>query len=1138
MTTFREAIPISIPPPPPPPPPNPSPPHVGHAHQKKENTLKRNMEIIVSYPQLILYEESLFSSPYDVSGWSYYLTEIDSILESLSSHLENQKNKSKPKPYLISNAHDGDALQTFEESSSIENQSNIISYTEIPQAIQSLTKARIMVGERCLSLLPGSYKLWKNHLHFFMNTYINSKQTFKASDFRKIISGFERSLVRLNKMPRIWIMYLQFVREYDYKMDITLLRRLHDRALLALPVTQHEFIWILYKDWITSSLPSIDLSSKLTDQALIDGKKIKNLSITAEETYLFKEYKIRRKWDQIPAETILRALRRYILFKPIGREYFIKVCFALHHFGEGCKILVDLLNEGDDFLSQNGTTPHDLWMDLARICTKYPDETRKAGIDFELIVRAVLKEENEKSIKEKKNINNDDADGDQNDKEQQVIGRTLKWGEMEGALWCKLGDYHIRNGEFELARSVYEEALEKVMTVRDFGMIFDAYANFEEGTIAAMMELMSDDLSGKYSDKDMKQEGRQRIEEGYDSDLDILLSRDSSSSSISTSNAAIELSLARAEHLMERRTLLLNRVLLRQNPNNVGEWLRRAELYSKEQIYSLAIEALEEATTKIEARKAVNGNPAQIWINLANITENHLSVEKARDVYKQVCLQNKYKFKNIDDLAQVHAASIEMELKHDCFENALSLVRQAVADPAPHTSGVAKYLHKSSLRLWYLALDLEESLSDSIQITRNAYERCIHLKVATPTIIMNYAAFLKQNDYFEDSFAAFEKGLDLFPPPHPSSLELWKTYLEYFIERYHGTKIIRTRELFERCLSAPHPPELVSPFFLMYAAFEKDYAVGPSLTKRVLQIYERLCTALPLEKKLQAYQLYISKTSSLLGSTATRSIYEAAIQACNDLDASILCYEYANFEVNLGEIARARAAFVYGSQLVDPRRDLKDYWKKWSDFEISHGDEESFREMLRVKRAVMAAFSTVNYNAAEMGAGAAEVGEKVLKEEEALNMIERREGVKARVLPTIGGFVSGTKRSLGESKVDLEEVEKRTERLRRRVGKYGDGENGNGNGNGNENNRVEEDDDEIDIDDDDIDDHRSNEKNTNCEGKSVNDVKTRSVPAQVFGGLAGAAATMPHESNEKTNAIKKMGALDRLRLAAAANLEG
>ena len=83
---------------------------------------------------------------------------------------------------------------------------------------------------------------------------------------------------------------------------------------------------------------------------------------------------------------------------------------------------------------------------------------------------------------------------------------------------------------------------------------------------------------------------------------------------------------------------------------------------------------------------------------------------------------------------------------NDCFENALSLVRQAVADPPPRTVLVAKYLHKSSLRIWNMALDLEESISESVSSTRDAYERCIRLKVATPTIILNYAAFLKQNN--------------------------------------------------------------------------------------------------------------------------------------------------------------------------------------------------------------------------------------------------------------------------------------------------------------------------------------------------------------------------------------------------------
>ena len=40
----------------------------------------------------------------------------------------------------------------------------------------------------------------------------------------------------------------------------------------------------------------------------------------------------------------------------------------------------------------------------------------------------------------------------------------------------------------------------------------------------------------------------------------------------------LELKLARYECLMDRRPLLLNSVLLRQNPHNVNEWHKRVEL--------------------------------------------------------------------------------------------------------------------------------------------------------------------------------------------------------------------------------------------------------------------------------------------------------------------------------------------------------------------------------------------------------------------------------------------------------------------------------------------------------------------------------------------------------------------------------
>lgn len=41
----------------------------------------------------------------------------------------------------------------------------------------------------------------------------------------------------------------------------------------------------------------------------------------------------------------------------------------------------------------------------------------------------------------------------------------------------------------------------------------------------------------------------------------------------------LELRLARFEQLITRRPLLLNSVLLRQNPHNVHEWHKRVKLY-------------------------------------------------------------------------------------------------------------------------------------------------------------------------------------------------------------------------------------------------------------------------------------------------------------------------------------------------------------------------------------------------------------------------------------------------------------------------------------------------------------------------------------------------------------------------------
>merc|ERR1712238_566741 len=124
-----------------------------------------------------------------------------------------------------------------------------------------------------------------------------------------------------------------------------------------------------------------------------------------------------------------------------------------------------------------------------------------------------------------------------------------------------------------------------------------------------------------------------------------------------------------------------------------------------------------------------------------------------------------------------------------------------------------------------------------------------------------------------------------------------------------------------------------------------------------------------------------------LGQTATRDIYQNAVQELQDDAAAKLCLDFANMETFLQEIDRARTVLTYGAQMVDPRRD-EEYWKTWNEFEISHGNEETFREMLRIKRSVEASFSTVNYNAAEMSGTDSKA--EALSNEDAMKMMAER----------------------------------------------------------------------------------------------------------------------------------------------------
>lgn len=71
-----------------------------------------------------------------------------------------------------------------------------------------------------------------------------------------------------------------------------------------------------------------------------------------------------------------------------------------------------------------------------------------------------------------------------------------------------------------------------------------------------------------------------------------------------------------------------------------------------------------------------------------------------------------------------------------------------------------------------------------------------------------------------------------------------------------------------------------------------------------------------------------------------------------------MCLKFAEMERRLGEIDRARAIYGHASQFCDPRTNAP-FWRKWEEFEINHGNDDTFGEMIRIKRSVQAQYKYV-----------------------------------------------------------------------------------------------------------------------------------------------------------------------------------
>jgi pre-mRNA-splicing factor SYF1 len=770
----------------------------------------------------------------------------------------NMAKPSEPKAdfYLISSE---DAVY---ESSILRNPGTVREWlTYIDHKMRNGTlHEQAFVQERACMQLPRSYKLWKMYLEFRTKHLKKKNPVRHKAEFNKVNTLFERSVVLLNKMPVIWEMYLTFLLRQPL---VTRTRRTFDKALRALPITQHNRIWKLYKSFANSA----------------------------------------------SGETTIKIWARYMQIHPEDAEDYIEILAENGRYVETVKWYIKIL-DNPKFISKNAKSEFQLWTEMLELMVSRAREigdNTTSGIDADAIIRSGIE----------------------------------RFADQRGRLWAGLATYWITRGDFERARDVFEEGITTVMTVRDFTMIFDSYVEFEESVISSLMDAVS------------TRSAKGKADEDADFDLDMRMMR--------------------FEYLMDRRPFLVNDVLLRQNPNNVIEWEKRVALWNDNQVE--IVQTYTSAIAAIAPKKAV-GKFHELWLNYAKFYEEGGDLDTARVIMDKAV---KVPYKSVAELAETWIGWAEMELRSENFDRAMSIMetstrapKRSTVDYFDETLSPQQRVHKS-WKLWSFYVDLVESVG-TFEEVRGIYDRIFELRIATPQTVVNYANFLEEHAYFEESFKIYERGLDLFT--YPVAFELWNLYLTKAVER--KISLERLRDLFEQAVDGC-PPEFAKSIYLMYGNLEEERG----LARHAMRIYERATRAVADEHRSAMFDFYITKSATNFGLTSTRPIYERAIAALPDKEAKNTCLKFAEMERRLGEIDRARAIYGHASQFADPRMD-KAFWDVWEKFEVAHGNEDTFKEMLRVKRSVAAQFNTdVNFIASHAIARAQAQANGTAEEDEA-----------------------------------------------------------------------------------------------------------------------------------------------------------
>ena len=450
-------------------------------------------------------------------------------------------------------------------------------------------------------------------------------------------------------MPRIWLLYLSIFNHPFCPPQIshTHARRTFDRALRTLPPSLHARIWARYLLWAESK----------------------------------------------GGATTVAVYRRYLSVDPSITERYTAILLSENNPDprplEAAKLLLSLARKAarGEYTSPEGKSPYQLLGEFLDVVEQHAEEV---GLDVPDTIDSNQKIADEAEAQQAASqqppetagvdgklirfagpavsVGSDgkvlppyDEDEDPRSPRKLNVENIVRKDGLEvykdqaGRLWTGLATYWIKRGEFDRAKLTFERGLASVLTIRDFTQIFDAYAEFSESLISALMESLAN------PDEDEDEDDVKETEQELD------------------------LKMKEFEELMDRRPFLVNDVLLRRNPNDVQEWEKRVALWgdNDEKVreglmlstsdllidsFMQVAETYDKALATIHPRRAT-ANFHRLYINFAKFYEEGGTTGEAEgdldSARKILDKATKVNFKSVDELAEVWCEWAEMEIRHE-----------------------------------------------------------------------------------------------------------------------------------------------------------------------------------------------------------------------------------------------------------------------------------------------------------------------------------------------------------------------------------------------------------------------------------------------------------------------------------------